>query len=63
MLAFPHAKDDVPHQILALKDGQVVIRYLQDDQGHGRAVFIRDAVVGPVTLSRLALQQLARLVG
>ena len=41
----------------SLKDGQVIVGYLQDDQCHGRSVFVADAGVGPVSRRRLAADQ------
>src|ERR1700722_7819958 len=42
---------------LALKDGQVIVGYLQDDQGHGRSVFVADTVVSPKSRRRLAMDE------
>ena len=41
----------------SLKNGQVIVGYLQDDQRHGRSVLVADAVVGPVSRRRLATDQ------
>ena len=48
------------HEILGcspLKDRQVVVGDLEDDERHGRTVFIADAV-GPEACGRLAAEQL-----
>src|SRR5579864_2745068 len=41
----------------ALEDRQVIVWHLQDDEGHGRPVFVADAVK-PVPLRRLPPNQL-----